>query len=352
MASGISKKKHQKSPARFASPRSIHSGASFKLYQRKEFARDLEVPGMMHHILYSFKLIFKNWKIFLPFLLIMVLVAILFAGLMSENTYQELQTTLDKAAAENDVNINTFAKSGLLLISTIFTGGLMRESAEVTGIFTVLIFLIIWLTTIFILRHKMAGHEVKLRDGLYNAMAPLISTFVVLVVAAIQAIPIILLIVAYSAAIETHFLDTPFYALLFLGFAGLMILLSSYLLSGTIMALTAVSAPGLYPMVALKNASELMRGRRIKFVLRIIALLVILVVMWAIVMMPLIMFDLFMKQFEWTYQIPFIPVCLVVMTCFTMMYATTYFYTYYRWLLDFSFEEEKFSKRKPKKGKQ
>ena len=300
------------------------------------------MPGMMYHILYTFKMIFKNWKLFLPFLLIMVAAAILFVGLMSENTYQQFQAIIDQASEESGANIGTFAKSGILLVSTAFTGGLSVESSNAgAGIFVSLIFLIIWLVTIFIFRHVLAGQVIKLRDALYNAMTPLLSTFVVLVVAMVQCIPIILLLVAYSAAVETKFLTAPVYIIMFLVFAALMILLSFYLLSGTIMALVAVSAPGLYPLEALRTASDLMAGRRIRFILRIVALIITLVIMWAVVMMPLIMLDMALGQFEWTAQIPFIPVCLVIMTCFSGIYVAAYFYFYYRWMLKFDTEPEK-----------
>lgn len=281
---------------------------SFKRSYREDYVRELEVPGMGQHIFYSFKLIFENYKIFLPLLFIMAIVAICLTGLSSE----------------------------FLNGQTVIFGGL--------------VFLIIWLVSIFIIRHKLAGNKVGIRDALYNAMTPFLSSFVVLTVAAVQCIPIMILVVAYSSAIETHFLDTPFYAFLFLAFAVLMILLSGYLLSSSIMALVAVSAPGLYPLDALKTASELMAGRRIRFILRMVALIITLVVMWVLIMMPLIMFDLFMKQFEWTRFIPFIPICLVMMTCFTAIYVSTYFYTYYRWILKFDTKEENGKKRRRKKN--
>lgn len=340
MASGVSSEKRNKVSRAASSSRSIHSGASavfhhksFKRSYREDYIRELNVPGMMYHILYAFKLIFKNYKLFLPLLLIMVVAVILFVGLMSESTYQEIQKVIDQTAENTGANIGTMAKAGLLLISTVFTGGLSTGSNMGNEIFVALIFLIIWLITIYLLRQLLAGNKVKLRDGLYNAMTPLLSSFVVLVVAVIQAIPVMILIVAYSAAIETNFLSTPFYTILFLVFAALMILLTGYLWSGSLMALTAVTAPGLYPYEGIKAANELMVGRRIKFILRLIALGITMAITWAIVMIPAIMFDLFMKQFTWTAQIPFVPICLVIMTCFSGVYCATYLYIYYRWMI-------------------
>ena len=309
---------------------------SFKRSYREDYRRDLEIPGIMHHIFATFKVIFKNYKLFLPLLIIAVVLSIVFVGLMSESTYQQFQEVLDQTTEEmGKGDIGNVAKAGLLLISTITTGGLSGESSEAAMVFVVLIFLILWLTTIFILRHRLAEHKIKLRDALYNAMTPLISTFLVFVVVIIQCVPIFLLVIVYSAAVQTDFLSTPFYALLFFIFAMLMLLISGYLLSSSVMALIAVSAPGLYPMRALNTASDLMAGRRIRFILRLIALLIALVFVWVIVMLPLIVFDLLMKNFEWTAGVPFVPVCLLTMTCFTGIYITAYLYLYYRWMLNY-----------------
>ena len=317
----------------------VNPHKSFKRSYREDYKRELEIPGMMYHIFKSFKMIFKNWRLFLPLLVLTVVLNAIFVGIMSETSYADYKDILDETSLQiAGGDIGSVAKAGLLLISTITTGGLSGESSEAAVVFGVLIFLIIWLVTIFLLRHILAGHKVKLRDGLYNATTPLISTFVVFVVAIIQCIPIFLLIIAYSAAVQTEFLTTPFYALVFFIFAAVMIIISGYLLSSSLIAMVAVSAPGLYPMRALHTASDLMMGRRIKFILRLVALILVLALVWVIVMLPLILFDMWMKTFEWTSGIPFIPICLAMMTCFTAMYITTYLYLYYRWML--GYEEE------------
>ncbi len=309
---------------------------SFRRSYREDYVRKTEVPGIMYHIFATFKIIFKNWKLFLPLLILTVIMSIVFVGLMSEETYRQFQDILDQTTAELGTgDIGNFAKSGLLLLSTVTTGGLSGESSESAAVFGVIIFLIIWLTTVFILRHRLAEHNLKLRDALYNATTPLISTFVVFFIALVQCVPIFILIIVLSAAIQTGFLNTPFYALVFFIFAALMIIISAYLLSSSLIALVAVTAPGMYPMRALHAASDLMAGRRIKFILRLVALAFALAIIWVIVMLPLIFFDLLMRQFEWTANVPFVPICLLTMTCFTGIYVSAYLYLYYRWMLHY-----------------
>ena len=334
MAKQLSKK-HPFSQFKKWRSKRVNPHKSFKRSYREDYQRSTNVPGVMHHIFASFAAIFKNWKLFLPLLIIAVVLEALFVGIMDQGNYAQYQEILDETSAQiAGGDIGNFAKAGLILISTVTTGGLSGESSEAAIVFGVLIFLMLWLVTIFLLRHLMAGHKVKLRDGLYNAMTPFISTLLVLIVALIQCIPIFILIIAYSAAVQTEFLATPFYALVFFIFAALMIVLSAYLLSSSLIALVAVSAPGLYPLKALTTASDLMMGRRIKFILRLIALILTIAIMWVVVMLPLILFDMWMKQFEWAAGIPFVPICLTTMTCFTAIYVTVYLYKYYRWMLD------------------
>lgn len=289
MASGASKKKSAKTS----------KTASFKLYQREEFLRELEAPGIGQHIFLAFKMIFSNYKIFLPLLIIM--------------------------------SVATIGILGFLNLSEV------KDVAVSTVVFMVIS--ILWLMTIFVLRHKMAGNKVGVRDTLYNALTPLLSSLVVLVIVAVQAVPIVLLIVAYSSAIETHFLDQPFYVLLFLVFAGLMILLTSYLWSSTLLALVSVSAPGLYPLEAIKTANELVRGRRIKFVLRLIALIIVLFILWALTIWPMAVL---------VGENPAISIVLTIVGCFSVMYIASYLYLYYRWMLKFDTEEENGQKRSRK----
>ena len=309
---------------------------SFKRSYREDYKRELEVPSITYHVFATFKILFTNWKLFLPLLIIVVALCVGLVGIMSEETYTKFQEVLDQTSTEiAGGEIGNVAKGGLLLLSTITTGGLSGNSSESATVFGIIIFMIIWLVTIFILRHRLANKTVKLRDALYNAMSPLISTFVVISAVIFQCIPLFILIIALSAAVQTEFLATPFYALVFFIFAALMILLSGYLLSSSLMALVAVSAPGLYPIHALRTASDLMMGRRIKFLIRLVALIIVMVITWVIVMLPIIVFDLWIKTFEWSKGIPFVPSCLVVMTCFTFIYITAYLYLYYRWMLGY-----------------
>ncbi len=310
---------------------------SFRRSYREDYARKTETLGLLNHAMTTFQLIFQHWRTFVPMILIMTLAYIVLVGLMSEDVYLQFQDSIDETSQElANGHIGNFAKAGLLLLSTVTTGGLDSGMGEAQMIFMLFLFLTMWLVTIYLLRHFMAGGKPKLRDGLYNALAPLVSTLIVFVVIFIQAIPLMLVVITYSAAVATGFLSTPFYALVYFIFAALMILITVYLLSSSLMALVAVTAPGLYPMKAMFSAADLMNGRRMKLIVRVIFLIVVVALIYIIVMTPVILLDLWLKSmWEWIFGVPIVPFFLLLVTCFVFIYATAYLYRYYRWLLDY-----------------
>lgn len=309
---------------------------SFRRSYREDYVRPLSVPNSLSYVMYTLKLILQNWRLFLPLLIFAVVFNVTLVGVMSEETYVKFQDVL----AENNAKIasgeiGNFAKAGLILISTVTTGGLSSGMSEVEIVFAVISFLLLWLITVYIVRHRLAGRRIKLRDAFYNALTPLISTFVVLAVAFLQAIPIAIVVITYSVAVQTDFLATPFYALVYFVFAASLSLLSVYLISGTLLALVAVTAPGTYPLIALRTSSNLLAGRRTHLIWRLMVMLFSLACLWVIFMLPIITLDLFFKaHFSFCTGWPIIPVCLLVMTCFSAIYVSVYIYLCYRYLLN------------------
>lgn len=314
-----------------------HPHKSFRRSYREDYLRTTKTTGILEQIMATFRMIFKHYKAFLPLILLMVAGYIVLVGLMSEEFYQQYHDSINEAnEAEGVAKIGNFAKAALLLSSTVTTGGLDSGTDEVGRSFMMILFLVMWLVTIYLVRHFMAGHKPKLRDALYNALAPLISTLAVLIVVFIQAIPLMLVLITYSAAVATGFLATPFYALVYFIFALVMLLISVYCFSSSLIALAAVTAPGVYPLVALGSASDLMMGRRMHFIVRLVALLLVVILIYIVVMMPVILLDLWLKSsFEWLSGVPIVPFMLLVCTCFVFIYCATYIYQYYRALLDY-----------------
>lgn len=310
---------------------------SFRRSYREDYQRPLNLPGLNYHAFSTLGFLFKHWRTFGLLLIFAVFLNILLVGIMSESTYINFQKILEQTNTEvAGGNLGDFAKAGLLVISTVTTGGLSSGYSESQRLLSVIIFLVLWLSTIFLIRRFKSGYSPKLRDALYNSLAPIIPTLMILFVVFLQIIPILILIILYSSAVATDFLTNPFYALIFFLLAASLVIFSLYFLSSSLIALAIVTAPGAYPLPALRAGYDLVSGRRIVLILRLVFLFFFISVIWVLIMLPAIFLDLKLKQiFSWLSGFPFIPFMLMFMTCFSFIYVASYVYLFYRRLIDY-----------------
>jgi hypothetical protein len=188
-----------------------------------------------------------------------------------------------------------------------------------------------WMTSVWLLRNILAGHKIKLRDGLYSAGAPIISTFIVALVFVVQLLPLALALIGYAAASATGLLSGGVEAMLFWIAAGFLALLSIYWSTSTFFALVIVTLPGMYPFKALQIAGDLVVGRRLRILLRLLWMIVVAIVTWAIIMIPIIMIDGWAKD-TWSaiYWVPTIPIILLLLGSLTIIWISSYVYLFYR----------------------
>ena len=332
--------KQKKQLAREKKQDEVRLHRSFKRSYYEDYQRKTELPSLTSQASAAFKMFFKFWKIFLPLLLIFVGLYIFLIGAMSENTLADVKANVEQTNKDvADGKIGTVGKAGLTLLGIISTGGLTTMN-DAQIVIAVLLFTIIWLVTIYLARHLLAGHqEIKMRDGFYSALSPLVSTLVVGLIIFLEAIPIMITVIIFQVALTTEFLSTPFYALLFFMFAALMITLSLYLLSSSFFAIIVVSAPGLYPLTAVRMAKNLIMGRRLRFLIRVFYLVIIVALLYLLLLMPAIILDGALKsQFAWLTEskIPFVAIIQLTITVFIFIYLSIYFYLFYRALLDYN----------------
>jgi NADH:ubiquinone oxidoreductase subunit 4 (chain M) len=309
---------------------------SFRSTRRRDYDRSLKMPGYIAFTRYVFSVIWQNKKTFIALVLVLSLANILLVGMMSQDMYSSLSGALDEANEEiAGGSFGQLGKAALLLLSTATTGGLNTSPTEVQYVFGALIVIIMWLVTVWILRNRLAGKKIKMRDGLYNACAPLVSTVFIFLVLVIQAIPALIAFIVYSVAVATDFLTLPFYATIFWVVAGALVLISLYLIVGTMLALIVVTIPGMYPFEAIKIAGDLVIGRRLRVIMRTFWALFVLVLMWIVVMIPVFLFVEWIKPIiESVISIPIAPVALVLMSAISVVFLASYMYLFYRKIID------------------
>ncbi|NTW61502.1 hypothetical protein HGB24_02340, partial [Candidatus Saccharibacteria bacterium] len=218
---------------------------------------------------------------------------------------------------------------------TALSGGLSPSLSEAQQIYAGLIFIMGWLTIIWLLRNLIAGNKVRVRDGLYNSGSPILPTIMVTILMIFQALPLAIAIIAYGAAVSTGLLNGGVEAMLFWIFAALMAFLSIYWLTSTFFALIIVTLPGMYPYRAIRLASDLVIGRRLRIIYRLLWMIFILALVWAVVAIPIILLDEWLKglwpAIKW---LPVVPVVLLILNVFSVIWGSTYIYLLYRKVVD------------------
>lgn len=117
--------------------------------------------------------------------------------------------------------------------------------------------------------------------------------------------------------------------------ASLLAAVSLYWITSSLIALVVITLPGMYPLRAITVAGDLVVGRRIRILLRILWMLFTVLLGWAIVMVPVIMFDAWIKGvFSSIAGLPIIPSFLLVMGTVTVVWMASYIYLLYRRIVD------------------
>jgi hypothetical protein len=308
---------------------------TFKRTMRRDYVRSLKLPGYWSFTNYVRKMLWQNRKIFFGLLAVYAVLTILLIGLASQDTYTELSSTLRETSAEIfKGNWGQLGQAGLLLATGV-TGQYSTAPTEAQQVYAVILALSTWLASVWLLRALLAGKKPKLRDGLYNAGAPILPTFLVGALIVIQLLPLAVAILGFTALLPFGIMDGGIESMLFWAAALLLGSLSLYWITSTLIALVVVTLPGMYPLQAIKAAGDLVIGRRIRILLRFLWLVLITVLGWAIIMVPVILFDAWLKgvwpSISW---IPVVPVMLLAMTTLTVIWVSSYIYLFYRRVVD------------------
>jgi hypothetical protein len=309
---------------------------SFLLTKRRDYKRTLKLPGFFILTLEASALLWKNKKVFSLLGICFFVLIILFGLMGSQDTYQKIQDILNGTAPEGlfEGASGEIGKAGLLLF-TLLTQGISAQPDPGQQIIAIFISLYVWLTVIWLLRNIVADKKVKLRDGLYNAGAPILPTLLMFMIVLVQLIPAAIAIIVSAAAFQSGLIEGGAAAMLATIGVALMVTLSMYWITSTIFALIIITLPGMYPMRAMAIAGDLVIGRRLRLLLRIVWMLVVVICWWVVVMIPVILLDNWIKSiFEQISWLPVIPVVFLIMSTLTIIWSATYIYLLYRKVVD------------------
>jgi hypothetical protein len=154
-------------------------------------------------------------------------------------------------------------------------------------------------------------------------MTPLVPFLLVLVVIGLQLLPLVIGASLYAGVINNGLALYTVEKLAWALLAGLLGLLTLYMISSSIFALYIVTLQDMSPMQALRSARGLVRYRRWTVLRKLLYLPLVLLVAAAIIMLPIILLIT-----------PLAPWVFFILTMFSLIAAHAYVYTLYRELLN------------------
>lgn len=245
-----------------------------------------QLPSTWRLLASTYRTLTHNWKLFGLLTLIYFGLYILFvrnAPDLSVNETRELVTEV--LGGETSEVLETITVAGTVLA----TAG-QTESGQVLygGTF----FIVFSLVYVWALRRLFADKKFRVRDALYRSQTPLIPFGLLLLLMAIQLLPLGLGGLLYSVVqannIAANGVETLLFILIWVGLG----LLSGWWLANSVMSAYAVTLPGMYPMAALKATKNAVRGKRwlilrkILFLVAILGLLFLIALLFTVTVAP------------------------------------------------------------------
>lgn len=311
---------------------------SFRRTRRRDYTRSLKLPGYVSFTSYTAATLWSHRKTIVLLVALYAAMIILLGGITNQDTFSQISSSLKSSSAkifgsDSGAGLGQLGSAGLLTLSTFLSGPQGLTADQQILLFIALLF--VWLTTVWLLREYMVGRKPKLRDGLYNAGAPIAATVAVLIVLLIQLLPIGLLAIVYAGLSSVGILDGGFSSMLFWVFAAFIAILVLYWTTSTLIALVIVTLPGMYPIRALRVAGDVVISRRLRILLRLLWGIGTIALAWGVVMIPVILLDTALKaKIDQLTAVPIVPYAGAIMTAFTVVWLAAYVYLLYRKVVD------------------
>lgn len=303
---------------------------SFRRTLRRDLPKHPRLPGYLSFTRYSVRTIWAHKRTFALLLLLYVVVHTLLVGMASQSQYADLADALtSEAPGIFGGNFGAFEQTATLFLSAV-TGSLNNPLGEVQQLYLALLGIFGWLAVVWYLRQRMNDNPVSVRDALYNSGAPFLSTLVVVVLILLQALPAVIAVIAYASALNAGALQGGVESMMFAVAAGLLVILSLYWMTSSFFAALIVTIPGTYPMRAVRMAGDIVLGRRLSVMFRLLWLVLLLLVWWALLLIPAIILSDKISV-EW---LPLVPLTMQVLSASSVLFSAAYIYLLYRKMID------------------
>ncbi len=291
--------------------------SSFKL-QKRITQKGPELPTSFQIFRQALGVLKRNWKVFLGITLWYGTINMILVQSMSTGT--NVDQTRSSFEGMFNGGLGHVAAGAASFVYLLGSSG--NSAGSTAGSYQLIWILISSLALIWTLRQISNDVKVRVRDGFYRGMYPLIPFVFVLAIIALQLLPMIvggsLFSSSSASGLAASYIDTFVWTALF----TMLTIASLYMVTSSIFALYIVSLPDMAPLAALRSARQLVANRRWTVMRKIIFLPFALLVIGAIIMVPFII------------ALPAVASWLLfvlLMVCVPVMHS--YLYTLYRMLL-------------------
>jgi hypothetical protein len=250
------------------------SSAEAEQSQKKQ-----QIPGVFKLLGQALVILRSQWKLFLGISVIYAALGLLSGGFSIVNSYNQTSDAVDQI----------YEESGGSLVSNISNFSFLLGSsngAAGSGVSLVLLWIVASLAVIWALRQVYAGKGPKVRDSFYKGMYPLVPFVLILLLIFVQLLPAALMAglfgIVTATGLVANFIEQAIWLFLLAGGLGL----SVYWISTSGLALYIVSLPDVVPMQAWHSAKDLVKGRRLAIIGRMIFLPLALLVIACVITLP------------------------------------------------------------------
>ena len=305
--------------------RHVSPHRSFYLTTHAQAVRQINISGYGRFVTEVWRMVRDNWLIYLKITLLMALAIIAVVGVSNAHS-----NYVDTREAMEKVDLHPLLKQAGLVTQAIITSLTVTDANRQAATF--IIVAVAWLSLIFIARRVYNGNQLRLRDAIYSAGTPLVPMMVLLVAVLVQLLPLALVLISYSAITGAGYINQGIAIENMAAWCVILavLVLTIYWMVTSLLTLVSVTIPGLYPMRAYYETSIQVAGRRVKILFRILMMFLPLLALWALVLIPTVLFDSILKPKTF----PVVQLVVSLLAAISCTWISAYMYVLYRRILD------------------
>lgn len=302
---------------------------SFVLTRRRDIPKASPMPGFFRFTHDVLKQLWRDRRIFFPLLLTYVFASVMLIGVVQGNAFNQVNEVIDEVSTEDNSIFDPVTR-GIVVASSSLVGALNSGMSDIQQLYMSVLYVFALLVVVWLLRRSMAGHQVTVRDGIYNAGAPIVPVYTLIVIGLIQALPAAVIVLLFMAANSSGALSGGIDTAMFTVAAFLSIVLTLYFMTTTLFALMIVTVQGTYPLRAYRAAKKVILGQRRRVLFRLLWMVFVAVLSWFLVLVPA---TIIVNAVQLNSS-PIIPIVVQFMTGFIIVFAAAYSYMLYRRMID------------------